>query len=133
MVTVEKLDQIFKGKHIIIFGEGYGGKIQAGEEDKKRGGKYSETKKYRVFDILVESKYWLGRSSIQTIYSAPGLDCVPLAGNFTLHEAVQTVRGGFRSLLGKGIKAEGLIGKTSIPLFDSRHRRLICKIKSSDF
>lgn len=80
-----------------------------------------------------EGKYWPGRSTIQSICSAPGLDCVPLAGNFTLHEAVQTVRGGFCSLLGKGIKTEGLTGKTSIPLFDARRRRLICKIKSSDF
>lgn len=133
IVTVEKVNEIFDGKNVVIFGEGYGGKIQAGEEDKKRGGKYSETEKFIVFDILIGDKYWLKRPNIESICTTLGFDCVPFVGNFTIEEAVKMVRDGFSSYFGNGIKAEGLIGTTSIPLFDAKHRRLICKIKSCDF
>jgi hypothetical protein len=133
IVTVEKLNEIFEEKRVVIFGEGYGGKIQAGEEDKNRGGKYSKTEKFIVFDILVEGKYWLSRPNVESICTALELEAVPFVGNFTIPEAVEMARKGFYSSFGEGIKAEGLIGKTSIPLFDAKHRRLICKIKSCDF
>ena len=59
---------------------------------------------------------------------------VPIFPISNLNEACHITKNGFRSILGDGsIRAEGIIGKTSIPLFDSLHRRVICKIKTEDF
>lgn len=119
---------------VTIFGEGYGGKIQAGRQDKERGGKYSETEKFMVFDICVGDYYWLSRPNIEDICAKLRLDVVPLVGTMGLDQAVEMVKAGFKSKLGDGsIQAEGLIGRTPIPLFDAKHRRLICKIKTRDF
>lgn len=134
IISMPKLEEIFGDKEVIIYGEGYGGKIQGGAEDKLRGGKYSDTEKFIVFDILVGGKFWLKRSDIEEICKNLGLDVVPLLTFDRLGEAWLHTKIGFKSELGDGsIKAEGMIGKTSIPLFDGCHNRLICKIKTKDF
>lgn len=134
IISMPKLEEVFGNKEVIIFGEGYGGKIQAGSEDKIRGGKYSDVEKFIVFDILVGGKFWLKRNDIEEICKTLGLDVVPLLNVEDLYEATMQTKIGFKSLLGDGnLNAEGMIGKTSIPLFDALHRRLICKIKTRDF
>lgn len=134
LISMEKLQEIFGDKDVVIFGEGYGGKIQAGEKDKLRGGKYSNTEKFIVFDVLVSGKFWLKRSDLEEICKNLGFDVVPILPISNLNEACHVTKNGFRSILGDGsIKAEGMIGKTAIPLFDSLHRRVICKIKTEDF
>jgi hypothetical protein len=50
----------------------------------------------------------------------------------TLEEATRLVAEGVDSRIGSG-KAEGLVGRTSEPLFDSRGHRLIVKLKTKDF
>ena len=134
IISMKKLEEIFGYKDVVIFGEGYGGKIQAGERDKLRGGKYSNTEKFIVFDILVSGRFWLKRADIEGICENLGFDVVPILPLSTLNEACHVTKNGFMSILGDGsIKAEGMIGKTAIPLFDSLHRRVICKIKTEDF
>jgi hypothetical protein len=140
-IDSEKLYEMFGNKPVVFYGEGYGPKIQCGDG-------YAETQKFIVFDILVGgnsgySGYWLKRSDIEDICSKLGLDVVPLIdmikyfGNTKLTSielGINLVKRGFKSTLGDGsMDAEGLIGRTSIPLFDSKHRRLICKLKTCDF
>lgn len=132
-ITMPKLEEIFGEKDVVIYGEGYGGKIQAGENDKKRGGKYSKTEKFIVFDILVGGKYWLARSNIEEICKTLSLDVVPYVWSGSIEDAVKIVKDNPRSWLNQEVDAEGLVGRTHVPLFDAKHNRLICKIKTRDF
>lgn len=132
-ITMPKIEEIFQEKEVIIYGEGYGGKIQAGTEDKKRGGKYSDSEKFIVFDILVGGKYWLARPNIEEICKKLSLDVVPYVWSGSIKDAVKITTENPQSLINPEVKAEGLVGRTFIPLFDAKQRRLICKIKVCDF
>lgn len=116
----------FQEASVIIFGEGYGPKIQKGEG-------LSPTQKFIVFDIFING-YWLKRPDIEDICNQFGFDVVPLVFNGSLNEAVDMVKNGFVSKLGsRRVMAEGLIGRTKIPLFDHHGKRLITKLKTCDF
>lgn len=133
ILTVEKLHKVFAEKDVLIFGEGYGEKIQ-------NGGDYipasdPERQKFIVFDIVVAERYWLKRQDVKEICDGLGLDIVPLISLYIgIDDALLFVRKGFKSYLGDRIKeAEGLVGRTSIPLFDAKHRRVTCKLRTEDF
>jgi hypothetical protein len=126
-ISSEQLSQVFPEGNIVIYGEGYGGKIQ-------NGSGYSRDQKFIAFDILVDERWWLSRENVENICERLKLDIVPLIGHMTLEEGVQLVKSGFKSKIGDGsMDAEGLIGRTRVPLFDATHSRLICKIKTKDF
>ncbi len=132
-ITPEKMNEHFGRKNVSIYGEGVGGKIQAGANDKERGGKYFEAETFIVFDIRI-GHYWLKRLKVVEICQSLGLEMVPFVGQLTLEEAVNRVRAGFKSSLGGGtLTAEGLVGVTNPPLYDGLGRRLITKIKTRDF
>lgn len=140
-LTVEKLHKTFGNKGIMIFGEGYGDKIQEGSgylhpDDPIR-------QKFIVFDICVNYKYWLTREAVGGICKSLGLDLVPLMTEVCESEvysiadpaaASDFVKKGFPSQIGDGTKdAEGLVGRTKIPLFDAKGRRIIVKLRTEDF
>ena len=113
----------------IIYGEGYGRKIQ------KSGGNYIKNGVgYRVFDVKVNDLYLLtdARDEIATKLGAP---IVPFIGYFTLDEAIEFVRKGFKSIIAenKDFMAEGLVLRTDLGLKNRRGERLIVKIKYEDF
>lgn len=141
-LNAEKLHETFE-KSVVIFGEGYGDKIQEGSgyihpDDPVR-------QKFIVFDICVGGKYWLQREDVVVICESLGLDVVPLVEHFfdedeifytlrCIENAVARVKTGFKSKLGDGTKdAEGLVGRTKIPLYYAKHRRVIAKIRTEDF
>jgi hypothetical protein len=125
-VSAAKLAEMFQCP-VVIYGEGYGAGIQ-------KGGDYSPTKKFIVFDVLVDGKYWLNWENTCDVAAKLGLDVVPFIGRMTLEEATDLVRRGFRSALNGGkMQAEGLVGRTLIPLFTCDGKRLIVKLKTKDF
>lgn len=112
-----------------IYGEGYGRKIQ------KAGGNYIKNGVgFRVFDVKVGDLYLLtdARDKIATKLGAP---IVPFIGYFTLDEAIEFVREGFKSTIAenKDFIAEGLVLRTDLGLKNRRGERLIVKIKYEDF
>ncbi len=126
-VTAEKLRQVFPETNAVIYGEGYGAGIQ-------RGGFYSPTKRLIVFDVLVDSKWWLNWENACDVAAKLGLDTVPYLGLMTLEEATEKVRAGFKTALGDGTgNAEGLVGRPQECLFDKKGHRLILKLKTKDF
>jgi hypothetical protein len=126
-ITPEKVREVFPDTNAVIYGEGYGAGIQ-------KGGLYSPTKKFIVFDVLVSGKWWLSWENTCDVAAKLGLDVVPFIGEMTLEEATEMVRVGFPSLLGDGqMRAEGLVGRTAEPLFDKKGARLIVKLKTKDF
>ena len=112
-----------------IYGEGYGKKIQ------KAGSHYiKDGVGFIVFDVKVNDIYLRteNRFDIATKLGAP---IVPFIGNFTLDEAIEYVRKGFKSRISedKDFIAEGLVLRTDLGLRNRMGERLIVKIKYEDF
>ena len=114
--------------HVSIFGEGYGMKIQ-------NGGNYiSNDVDFILFDVNVNG-IWLSRTSCEEIAKSLNVGIVPLIGYFTVDEAIDIVKKGFKSTISenKDYNAEGLVLKTPYYLSDSMGNRIITKIKTCDF
>ena len=112
-----------------IYGEGYGAGIQ------KAGGNYiSNGVGFIVFDVKVNDIYLLtsARDEIATKLGAP---IVPFMGYFTIDEAIDFVRKGFKSTIAenKEFIAEGLVLRTDLGLRNRMGKRLIGKVKDEDF
>ena len=127
--TDHKWNDIIDIPKYTIYGEGYGAKIQ------KAGGNYIKNDvSFIVFDVKVGDMYLLtdNRDDIANKLSAP---IVPFIGNFTIDEAIEYVRKGFKSRIAenKDFIAEGLVLRTDLGLRNRRGERLIVKIKYEDF
>ena len=122
---------------ITLYGEGYGGGIQKG------GGQYTSKTKggaasFRLFDVFI-GETWLDRENIEDIASKLGIKTVPLIGKeLDLETIIDMVRNGMQSAVasqeGDSVHvAEGIMAFTSPPLFNSRGKRLMFKLKTRDF
>ena len=112
-----------------IYGEGYGAGIQ------KAGGNYiKDGVGFIVFDVKVNDIYLKtdARDEIATKLGAP---IVPFMGYFTIDEAIDFVRKGFKSTIAenKEFIAEGLVLRTDLGLRNRMGKRLIVKVKYEDF
>lgn len=135
-VMIASLTKMAKGGEIILFGEGYGPNISG-------GGKYTDTHDFVLFDVYVPTirdpetgtyvdGWWLHRGNCEDVAGKLGIDIVPLIGEYTLHEAIEMVRAGFKSKWGD-FYAEGIVAKTPVELFTRKGERLLTKIKHKDF
>ena len=112
-----------------IYGEGYGEGIQSGGWYIKGGNEFI------VFDVKVNDIY-LKTNVRDEIAAKLGAPVVPLVGYFTLDEAIEFVRKGFRSLIAENPDAkmaEGLVLRTDPVLRNRIGKRIIVKIKYKDF
>ena len=111
-----------------IYGEGYGEGIQSGGWYIKGGNEFI------VFDVKVDNLY-LKTSARDEIAMKLDAPIVPFIGNFTLDEAIEYVRKGFKSRIAedKDFIAEGLVLRTDLGLRNRMGERLIVKIKYEDF
>ncbi len=124
--TEELFEQIFGEKEVILFGEGYGGKIQ-------NGSAYSLISDFILFDILVEDKF-LERENIENIAKSLNLKVVPIVLTGTIQEGVEYVKNKPNSIIAKEVKEmEGLVGRTECEIYDKNNNRMIVKIKVCDF
>ena len=126
----ETNEQLFEQKFgempVILFGEGYGAKIQ-------NGGNYRQDVSFILFDVyLPESDIWLKRDSIEDIAKAFGIDAVPIILTGTLQDAIDFVKKKPKSTIGTA-PMEGLVCKPTVELFDRMRRRIVVKIKVRDF
>lgn len=121
----EKLMAAFPDCEAILYGEGYGPKIQKG------GGLYRADQDFVLFDVRV-GHWWLGRSDVEDVATKLGLDVVPIIGEGTLHSAVIHARAGIRSTWGD-FEAEGIVARPKVELKTRSGERLIAKIKCRDF
>ena len=111
-----------------IYGEGYGVKIQ-------NGGNYiSNGVGFIVFDVKV-NEWWLLRNNVAEIAEKLGAPIVPYMGQFTIDEAIEFVRKGFKSTIAenKDYLAEGLVLTSPHGIKNRRGERIIFKIKHKDF
>ena len=118
-------EQVFGETKAILFGEGYGAKIQKG------GGNYSATQEFVLFDVIV-GEWYLRREDVEDVAEKFGLKTVPIVATGTLADGIKLVKGGLKSQWGD-FKAEGLVAKPTVDLFNRKSERIITKIKAEDF
>ena len=119
-------EQLFEDKDVILYGEGYGPKIQS-------GGDYSQETKFILFDIEIND-FYLSRENVNDIANKLGLDKVPVVFEGTLDDAIEYVKKHNMSTLGNGKhEMEGLVLQPKgIVLYDYKKRPLKCKCKYRD-
>lgn len=121
-------EQIFEEKFgetpVILFGEGYGPKIQ-------NGGAYRSDVSFIMFDVLISGN-WQTRESVEDIAKAFGIDVVPIIFEGTIQDGVDFVKAKPKSTMGTA-NMEGLVGRPKIEMRDRCGKRVIVKIKVEDF
>lgn len=126
--TEELFEQKFGSMSVILFGEGYGGKIGA------NGPKYCKAPRFILFDVYIPSQnLWMTRESVEDIAKTFGIDAVPVIMEGPLDDGVAYVKEGHTSTLSDGVKMEGLVARPKVEVLDRRGRRVIVKIKYRDF
>ena len=125
VATEELFEQMFGEKEVILFGEGYGTKIQ------KVGDLYRQDVDFILFDVMVEDVY-LTRPDVETIASALGIEMVPIIMEGTILDAVNFIKTRPSSTIGQA-PMEGVVGRPKVEVLDRFGNRLIVKIKVCDF
>ena len=102
--------QITEGQHIILFGEGYGPKIQ------KSGGLYRDDAGFILFDMWIDG-WWLDRPNVEDIAKKMGLDIVPVLGIGSIYSAIDIVKSAPNSRISKSPKViEGIVARAATRL-----------------
>lgn len=128
MFLTDEVEQIFEQKFgempVMLFGEGYGPKIQ-------KGGNYRSDVSFILFDVMISGNYQ-PRSSVEDIAKAFGIDIVPIIMEGTIQDAVDFVKTSPKSTIGTA-DMEGVVGRPKIEMRDRCGKRIIVKIKVKDF
>jgi hypothetical protein len=122
--TEQLFEQKFGEKEVILFGEGYGVKIQ-------NGGAYRPDVSFILFDVMIGDNY-LSRESVEDIAKCFGIEVVPIVIYGTIEDAVSFVKTEPDSTIGVA-KMEGLVGRPCVEMRDRCGNRVIVKIKVCDF
>lgn len=120
----EIFEQHFGETPVILFGEGYGEKIQKG------GGMYGPVN-FILFDVFING-VWLKREDVAEIAHTFGIFYVPVVGHGDLYAAVEEIRKHPKSML-RDAELEGFVCRPACELRDRMGNRIIVKIKCRDF
>lgn len=124
--TEQLFEEQFGDRNVILFGEGYGNKIQGA------GKQYIPNDVgFILFDLWIEGNYQ-SRESVERAAKAFGIPVVPIVGSGTLSEAIAFIKGHPQSTLGD-LPMEGIVCRPMIELRDRCGNRVITKIKWKDF
>jgi len=132
VLTPDSLEKVFPegeddpyDKIIIMYGEGFGNKIQ-------KGRRYlGDNVGFALFDVMV-GHWWLCREAVEQIADDLGVYKCPVVFTGSLYEAEHFVANGFKSIY-SGADAEGLVLRPTFELKDRAGRRIITKLKTKDF
>lgn len=120
----ELFEQEFGKSEVILFGEGYGEKIQKG------GGLYGPVN-FRLFDVLIGG-YWLLQNNVDCIAEIFEIETAPFMFRGTLEQGVQFIKTHPKSLL-RDAEMEGIVGRPMVQMFSRTGERIMVKIKCRDF
>lgn len=131
--NAQVFEQVFGEKDVVLFGEGYGNKIQ------KVGGQYnSDGVDFALFDVCIGENY-MPRIVVQSVARAFGVDAVPIVGLGTIDKAIAFVQSKPYSRVAQKKNAastllmEGVVCRPMVELRTRTGERVICKIKLQDF
>lgn len=123
--TNEQLfEQMFGEKDVILFGEGYGEKIQ-------NGGNYRKGVSFMLFDVMIGDVF-LERENVVRVAEAMNIEYVPEIFIGSIDDAVKFVKLNPRSTMGTAM-LEGVVGRPYYELKDRLGNRIIVKVKCKDF
>lgn len=120
-----------EGSEAVVFGEGYGPKIQS-------GGAYRPDISLRLFDVAVRSEdnwLWLSWANVENVAAKLGLSTVSSLGEMPLEQAVALTIGDSLAAAmegGTGRRREGIVARTEPQLLTRRGERLMWKLKERD-
>lgn len=123
----ELFEQTYGDKEVILFGEGYGGKIQG------CGHGYRPDEWFILFDVLIGDNYQ-SREWVEKTAQMFGIQVVPILFTGTIRDGIKFVCQHPKSTVSiDDIYMEGLVGRPKVELKDRRGNRVIVKIKWNDF
>ena len=126
LLDAEKFKEKFDDTPVTIYGEGYGNNIQ------KVGPLYSSEYNFIMFDILI-GNFWLTYETMKDLGEFFNIDVVPrIMTTVGFDSAIDLCKEGFKSSIGNA-PAEGVIIKPALGLKDRAGKRIISKIKCSDY
>ena len=120
----ELFEQTFGEREVILFGEGYGPKIQ-------NGGAYRDDVSFMLFDVLIGDNYQ-PREMVEKTAKMFGIDVVPIVCEGTIQDGIDFVTSHPKSTMGTAMM-EGVVGRPAVELRDRCGNRVIVKIKWKDF
>ena len=124
--SAQIFEQTFGEREVILFGEGYGKKIQG------CGAQYiPDHCDFILFDLLIGNNYQ-PRESVERCAKSFGIQTVPIVGHGSLEEAIEFVKAHPDSTIGS-LPMEGVVCRPRMELRDRCGERLIVKIKYKDF
>ena len=112
----------------VLYGEGYGAKIQSG------GHYITDGQSFALFDVMISGNIQ-PRESVDDIARTIGVKAAPVLGYYPLVEWVELIqlRRFAESFLHSGARNEGVVLRPIIELQDRTGRRIITKLKFKDF
>lgn len=117
---------VFANPSIMLFGEGYGPKIQ-------NGGNYRSDPGFILFDIAV-GDWWLKQEDVKGTAASLNIPYAPMIGMMTEEEIVEYVKSKPLSLCSEKPQVmEGIIARTEPLLLLRNGERLMFKLKCKDF
>lgn len=120
----ELLEQAFGASEVVLYGEGYGARIQKG------GGNYRPDQSFILFDVKI-GNWWLQPDSLLDISQKLGIDLVPRFADGSVADAIHIVAKGLKSRFGD-FWAEGLVGTAPLGILARSGERLMMKVKHKD-
>lgn len=117
-------EQTFGEREVILFGEGYGPKIQS-------GGAYRDDVSFILFDVMIGDNYQ-PREMVEKTAKMFGIDVVPIVCEGTIWDGIDFVMHHPKSTIGTAMM-EGVVGRPEVELRDRCGNRVIVKIKWRDF
>jgi len=126
-VNEQLFEQEFGEKEVVLYGEGFGEKLQKG------GSKYIEGQDFILFDVRIGGMF-LDRDNLEPIAKMFNIKLVPKLPFTKIQDAINFVKTSPKSLIGKKeFDMEGVIGVPKVRLYNVQGRRVIIKIKKEDF
>lgn len=120
----ELFEQTYGEKDVMLFGEGYGAKIQ-------NGGDYRSDVSFILFDVLIGDN-WQSREWVEAMAKMFNVDVVPIVLEGTIGDGIDYVMQHNNSTIGKAMM-EGIVGRPKVEMKDRCGNRIIVKIKWKDF
>jgi len=113
---------------ITLYGEGYGLKIQNGQNI------YRKDVAFILFDVKI-GEYWLEPENVKDIASKLGIECVPELGIMTEDEIVQLVKIGYKSKIAenKQYEGEGVVARSCPMVLFRDGTPVMWKLKGRDY
>lgn len=131
--TDEKMEAVFPRNEdgtrpsVIIYGEGYGSKIQ-----EPQGSNYRKDVAFICFDIQV-GNWWLERGHVRAICDQLGIQCVPEIGVMEEHQILEFVRSKPLSLISEVPQMmEGVVCRSDPLVLFRNQKPVIFKLRCKD-